>query len=61
MERGAGRRGPNLLAHWTLDEGIGQVAGDTSGLGNAGELGALAGPGRRRSHVGPAATTAAAR
>ena len=35
---------PNLLAHWTLDEGIGQVAGDTSGQGNNGELGASAAP-----------------
>ena len=35
---------PNLLAHWTLDEGIGQVAGDTSGQGNSGELGASPAP-----------------
>ena len=35
---------PNLLAHWTLDDGIGQVAGDTSGLGNDGQLGALGVP-----------------
>ncbi|MGZ4272027.1 MAG: LamG domain-containing protein [Solirubrobacteraceae bacterium] len=35
---------PNLLAHWTLDEGIGQVAGDTSGQGNNGELGSSAAP-----------------
>jgi hypothetical protein len=35
---------PNLLAHWTLDEGIGQVAGDTSGLGNDGQLGATGVP-----------------
>jgi hypothetical protein len=33
---------PNLLAQWTLDEGAGQVAGDTSGHGNSGELGASA-------------------
>ena len=36
MVRGARGRGPNILAHWTLDEGIGQVAGDTSGLANTG-------------------------
>jgi Concanavalin A-like lectin/glucanases superfamily len=35
---------PNLLAHWTFDEGIGQVAGDTSGQGNSGELGASGAP-----------------
>jgi hypothetical protein len=35
---------PNLLAHWTLDEGAGQVVGDASGRGNSGELGASAAP-----------------
>jgi hypothetical protein len=35
---------PQLLAHWTLDEGIGQVAGDTGGQGNSGELGASPAP-----------------
>lgn len=35
---------PNLLARWTLDEGAGQVAGDASGLGGAGQLGASADP-----------------
>jgi hypothetical protein len=33
---------PLLLAHWSLDEGIGQVAGDSSGQANSGQLGALA-------------------
>jgi Concanavalin A-like lectin/glucanases superfamily len=35
---------PTLLARWTLDEGIGQLAGDTSGQGDNGELGASAAP-----------------
>jgi hypothetical protein len=35
---------PNLLAEWTLDEGAGQVAGDSSGHANHGELGASADP-----------------
>jgi hypothetical protein len=35
---------PNLLAQWTLDEGAGQVAGDASGHGNSGQLGASADP-----------------
>jgi hypothetical protein len=35
---------PTVLASWTLDEGVGQVAGDASGHGNAGQLGADPGP-----------------
>ena len=35
---------PNLLAQWTLDEGAGQVAGDASGHGSSGELGASPAP-----------------
>jgi hypothetical protein len=35
---------PNLLSQWTLDEGAGQVAGDASGHGSTGELGASAAP-----------------
>ena len=35
---------PNVLAQWTLDEGAGQVAADTSGQGNNGELGGSAAP-----------------
>ena len=35
---------PNLLAQWTLDEGAGQVAGDASGHGSTGQLGATAAP-----------------
>jgi hypothetical protein len=35
---------PNVLAHWNLDEGGGQVAGDASGHGNSGRLGALPTP-----------------
>jgi hypothetical protein len=35
---------PNLLAQWTLDEGIGQVAGDASGHGSIGQLGASGAP-----------------
>ena len=35
---------PTLVAHWSLDEGIGQVAGDSSGQANGGQLGALATP-----------------
>lgn len=35
---------PNLLARWTLDEGAGQVAGDASGHGSTGQLGASAAP-----------------
>jgi hypothetical protein len=31
------------VAHWTLDEGVGQVAGDTSGHANHGQLGSTAG------------------
>ena len=46
-------RGAELLAQWTLDEGAGQVAGDASGHGNTGELGASTGPGRRRPRLDP--------
>jgi Concanavalin A-like lectin/glucanases superfamily len=35
---------PNILAKWTLDEGAGQVAADSSGHGNTGVLGASTGP-----------------
>jgi hypothetical protein len=35
---------PSLLAKWTLDEGAGQVAGDSSGHGNSGQLGESADP-----------------
>ena len=35
---------PSVLAQWTLDEGAGQVAGDSSGHGNSGQLGASADP-----------------
>jgi hypothetical protein len=35
---------PNLLAQWTLDEGAGQVAGDASGHGSTGQLGASTAP-----------------
>jgi hypothetical protein len=35
---------PNLLLYWTLDEGTGQVAGDTSPNGVAGQLGTAATP-----------------
>jgi Concanavalin A-like lectin/glucanases superfamily len=35
---------PNVLAQWTLDEGTGQVAGDASGHGSTGQLGASVDP-----------------
>jgi hypothetical protein len=35
---------PTLLSQWTFDEGVGQVAGDASGHGNVGQLGADPGP-----------------
>jgi hypothetical protein len=35
---------PDVLAQWTLDEGAGQVAGDASGHGSSGQLGASADP-----------------
>jgi hypothetical protein len=35
---------PNLLSQWTLDEGAGQVAGDATGHGSTGQLGALPTP-----------------
>jgi hypothetical protein len=35
---------PTILAQWTLDEGLGQVANDASGHGNTGQLGAAADP-----------------
>jgi hypothetical protein len=35
---------PNLLSQWTLDEGAGQVAGDASGHGSIGQLGASDAP-----------------
>ena len=44
---------PNVLAQWTLDEGIGQVAGDASGHANTGQLGAHGRPRRRRSRLDP--------
>ena len=44
---------PNLLAHWTLDEGVGQIAADASGHGSSGVLGAIDRRRRRRSDVDP--------
>lgn len=35
---------PNILAKWTLDEGVGQVAADSSGHANTGVLGAATDP-----------------
>ncbi|HEX6742893.1 MAG TPA: LamG domain-containing protein [Solirubrobacteraceae bacterium] len=35
---------PNVLAKWTLDEGVGQVAADSSGHANTGVLGAAGDP-----------------
>jgi hypothetical protein len=35
---------PNVLAKWTLDEGVGQVAADASGHANTGVLGAAGDP-----------------
>jgi hypothetical protein len=51
---------PTVLAQWTLDEGIGQVAADVSGRGNTGVLGAAAGvdpadPGWVPGHAGGSA------
>ena len=51
---------PTVLAQWTLDEGIGQVAADVSGHGNTGVLGSGAGvdptdPGWVPGHAGGAA------
>ena len=34
---------PTPVAQWTLDEGVGQVAGDTSGHASHGQLGSTAG------------------
>jgi hypothetical protein len=35
---------PTVLAQWTLDEGVGQVANDATGHGSVGELGASPAP-----------------
>jgi hypothetical protein len=53
---------PNVLAKWTLDEGVGQVAADASGHANTGVLGATgdpdaADPGWIPGHAGGTALT----
>jgi hypothetical protein len=50
---------PNILARWTLDEGAGQIAADSSGHANTGVLGAatdpdVADPGWIPGHAGGA-------